>query len=77
MVVSSPADVWSPERAREWAGKQPWMVGCNFAPSTAVNQLEMWQADTFDPDTIDVLRHDGTPFSEKEIAVIREVTAAT
>ena len=30
-----------------------WLVGCNFTPSTAGNQLEMWQADTFDPETID------------------------
>ena len=30
-----------------------WSFGCNFIPSTAVNQLEMWQADTFDPETID------------------------
>ncbi len=44
---------WSKERANEWYQKQPWLVGCNFAPSTAVNQLEMWQEDTFDPDTID------------------------
>jgi hypothetical protein len=29
------------------------MVGCNFLPSTAINQLEMSQADTFDPLTID------------------------
>ncbi len=28
-------------------------MGCNFIPSTAVNQLEMWQADTFDVHTID------------------------
>ncbi|MBN1402794.1 MAG: cellulase family glycosylhydrolase, partial [Anaerolineae bacterium] len=33
--------------------QQPWLVGCNFIPSTAINQLEMWQADTFDPATID------------------------
>jgi hypothetical protein len=26
-------------------------VGCNFTPSTAINQLEMWQAETFDPAT--------------------------
>jgi hypothetical protein len=44
---------WSKERAREWSARQPWLVGCNFIPSTAVNQLEMWQADTFDPATID------------------------
>ena len=33
--------------------KQPWLVGCNFSPSTAINQLEMWQADSWDPATID------------------------
>src|SRR5690606_15588704 len=44
---------WSEERANEWYTSQPWIVGCNFVPSTAINQLEMWQADTFDPETID------------------------
>ena len=46
-------DRWSKEQAEAWARKTPWLVGCNFIPSTAVNQLEMWQADTFDPATID------------------------
>ncbi len=44
---------WSVEKANEWYRRQPWLVGCNFIPSTAINQLEMWQADTFDPETID------------------------
>lgn len=44
---------WSQERANEWYKKQPWIVGCNFVPSTAINQIETWQADTFDPATID------------------------
>jgi hypothetical protein len=44
---------WSPERARAWYFDQPWLVGCNFIPSTAINQLEMWQAETFDRATID------------------------
>src|SRR5215831_19500479 len=44
---------WSAERASRWYGEQPWVVGCNFIPSTAINQLEMWQAETFDPATID------------------------
>jgi GH35 family endo-1,4-beta-xylanase len=44
---------WSIEQARQWQEKQPWLVGCNYIPSTAVNQLEMWQADTFDLKTID------------------------
>jgi hypothetical protein len=40
---------WSEKTANDWYGKQPWLVGSNYIPSTAVNQLEMWQADTFDP----------------------------
>jgi hypothetical protein len=45
--------MWSPKKSNEWYGKQGWIVGSNFIPSTAVNQLEMWQKDTFDPATID------------------------
>jgi len=44
---------WSIEQARAWAARQPWFFGANFTPSTAINQLEMWQADTFDPKTIE------------------------
>lgn len=44
---------WTPEQANEWYRKLPWLVGCDFIPSTAINQLEMWQADTFDLATID------------------------
>ena len=44
---------WSKDQANAWYGKLPWLFGCNFIPSTAINQLEMWQADTFDPKTID------------------------
>jgi hypothetical protein len=51
----SPAErsVWSQSRARAWADSTGWIVGSNFIPSTAINQLEMWQADSFDPATID------------------------
>jgi hypothetical protein len=44
---------WTRERARAWADSTGWLVGSNFAPSTAINQLEMWQAATFDARTID------------------------
>jgi hypothetical protein len=44
---------WTAEQANDWYAHQPWLVGANFVPSTAVNQLEMWQAETFDPATID------------------------
>jgi Cellulase (glycosyl hydrolase family 5) len=44
---------WTPEQANAWYAQQPWLVGSNFIPSTAINELEMWQADTFDLPTID------------------------
>ena len=44
---------WSIEKANEWYARQPWLTGCNFIPSNAINQLEMWQAETFDPAAID------------------------
>ncbi|CAF1514626.1 unnamed protein product, partial [Didymodactylos carnosus] len=43
---------WSEKQANEWYSRQPWYVGANFIPSTAVNVLEMWQEDTFDIRTI-------------------------
>ena len=45
---------WPAERAGAWQGKTGWLVGCNYAPASAINQLEMWQADTFDPERIDL-----------------------
>ena len=47
---------WSVERANQWYAKYPWICGCNYVPATAVNQLEMWQADTFDPKTIEQIK---------------------
>jgi hypothetical protein len=43
---------WTVEEANAWYRCIPWPVGCNFIPSCAINQLEMWQAATFDPHTI-------------------------
>lgn len=44
---------WDETKAWNWYNALPWQVGCNFLPSNAVNQLEMWQADTFAPKEID------------------------
>ncbi len=44
---------WTPEFANRWYARQSWMVGANYIPANAINQLEMWQAETFDPDRID------------------------
>ena len=45
---------WSEQQARDWYAKQPWLVGSNYNPASAINQLEMWQADSFDPKRIDL-----------------------
>ena len=44
---------WSNQQAKDWYVDQPWLVGCNFLPSSAVNQLEMFQQETFDKKTIE------------------------
>lgn len=49
----APRAQWSEAQARAWYDAQPWIIGANFIPSTAVNQLEMWQPETYDEPTID------------------------
>lgn len=51
--TSQQSKIWSREKANQWYSQHPWIAGANFIPSNAVNQLEMWQAETFDPKTID------------------------
>jgi hypothetical protein len=51
-----PADaraMWSKDEANRWYGGQPWLVGANYTNRSAINQFEMWQADTFNPQQID------------------------
>lgn len=45
---------WSKAEAKAWYAKQPWLVGSNYIPADAINQLEMWQGATFDPNRIDL-----------------------
>lgn len=45
--------VWNKEQANQWYQDKPWYAGANFNPSTAINQLETWQADSFNPEVID------------------------
>ena len=54
-VVSIAAqEKWTEQQARDWYAKQSWLVGANYNPASAINQLEMWQADSFDPKRIDL-----------------------
>lgn len=53
MASAQAPDRWTVSKARDWYARQPWLVGANYATSTAINQLEMFQAETFDPVTID------------------------
>lgn len=54
VMAAAPAPgQWTEQQAAEWYDQQPWLFGFNFVPSTAVNDTEMWQNETFDPATID------------------------
>ena len=44
---------WSAQHANDWYAGQPWLVGANFIPSDAINELEMFQRETFNPKLID------------------------
>ena len=54
-LIPASADTarWSEAKANDWYAKQPWLVGSNYTPASAINELEMWQADTFDAASID------------------------
>lgn len=51
--ASGEATRWSPDRANRWYQAQGWLVGANYIPSNAINQLEMFQSGTYDPRRID------------------------
>ena len=44
---------WTEDQAKKWYEQQPWPVGANYIPADAINELEMWQASTFNPAEID------------------------
>jgi hypothetical protein len=44
---------WNPEAIADWYERQPWLCGFNYLPRTAINWIELWQAESFDPATID------------------------
>ncbi|OYX27766.1 MAG: 1,4-beta-xylanase [Flavobacteriales bacterium 32-35-8] len=52
-AVEMSPKIWTIQQAESWSKINGWLRGSNFNPSTAINQLEMWQAETFDPVTID------------------------
>lgn len=52
-VSKEPANRWTEERANQWYASQEWPIGINYVAATAINQFEMWQEESFDPETID------------------------
>ena len=53
LCVQAQSARWTEKAANDWYAQQPWLVGSNYIPSDAINELEMWQAETFDPKRID------------------------
>ena len=45
---------WSEQAANDWYAHRPWLVGSDYIPANAINELEMWQAESFDPKRIDL-----------------------
>ena len=39
---------WNKDQAWDWYQNNDWLIGCNYLPSNSINQLEMFQEDTFD-----------------------------
>jgi hypothetical protein len=52
-ALSAQTARWSEQKANAWYAQQPWLVGSNYIPKSAINELEMWQEPTFDPAEID------------------------
>ena len=52
IVEGNPAR-WNAAKAQAWYARQDWILGANYANAGAINQLDMWQAATFDPAEID------------------------
>jgi len=52
-MSSLASEQWSAQQANNWYQKQGWLVGSNYNPASAINQLEMWQAETFDAPEIE------------------------
>jgi hypothetical protein len=52
-AVFSQTTRWSEQKANDWYAQQPWLVGSNYVPKSAINELEMWQEASFDPTQID------------------------
>jgi len=52
-AASAQTTRWPEQKANAWYARQPWLVGSNYVPKSAINQLEMWQEATFDPGQID------------------------
>ena len=53
IFAAKPTQRWSAEKAQAWAADKGWIVGCDYVTATAINQIEMWQAESFDPQTME------------------------
>jgi hypothetical protein len=52
-IVWAETPRWPEQKANAWYAQQPWLIGSNYVPKSAINQLEMWQEATFDPEEIE------------------------
>jgi hypothetical protein len=49
LSLTASAQRWTEAKANAWYDAQPWLTGANYVPSDAINEMEMFQAATFNP----------------------------
>ncbi len=54
LLPAEPGKIWTKAEAASWYAKQPFLLGANYLPANAINQLEMFQAATWDPARIEL-----------------------
>jgi hypothetical protein len=48
MQASTSGAPWTLQAVADWQQRVGWLVGCNYAPAYAANQIEFWSGDMFD-----------------------------
>ncbi len=38
-AFAAPVEKWSEQKAKDWYAKQPWLIGSNYNPASAINEL--------------------------------------
>ena len=68
---------WTEDKAKSWYEQQSWLVGSNYVPTDAINELEMWQAQSFNAAQIDKELGWAESLGMNTMRVFRKVSPST